>query len=133
MLGPQATRLRALFFDKCGHNAYSFAGRSHVKKRFSQLKKSGEWQGAIRALAAALVLVLSVQAPAWATTGSDTSGQTVQKASKAAKKKVTKKRAVVRPAVEPTPSGESVAARERRLKRECKGRPNAGACLGFAS
>lgn len=28
---------------------------------------------------------------------------------------------------------ESAAARERRLKRECRGRPNAGACLGFAS
>lgn len=28
-------------------------------------------------------------------------------------------------------SGETKAARERRLKRECKGRPNAGACLGF--
>lgn len=31
------------------------------------------------------------------------------------------------------PSGETVRARERRLHRECKGRPNAGACLGFAS
>ncbi|MBX3609014.1 MAG: hypothetical protein KF871_03890 [Hydrogenophaga sp.] len=31
------------------------------------------------------------------------------------------------------PSEESPAAREKRLKRECKGRPNAGACLGFAS
>ncbi len=29
------------------------------------------------------------------------------------------------------PSEESPAARERRLKRECQGRPNAGACLGF--
>lgn len=28
------------------------------------------------------------------------------------------------------PSSESAAAREKRLKRECKGRPNAGACLG---
>jgi hypothetical protein len=28
---------------------------------------------------------------------------------------------------------ETAAAREKRLKRECKGRPNAGACLGFAS
>ena len=25
------------------------------------------------------------------------------------------------------------AARDKRLKRECKGRPNAGACLGYAS
>jgi hypothetical protein len=31
------------------------------------------------------------------------------------------------------PSEESAAAREKRLKRECKGRPNAGACLGFAT
>lgn len=30
-------------------------------------------------------------------------------------------------------SEEGPAAREKRLKRECKGRPNAGACLGFAS
>lgn len=28
-------------------------------------------------------------------------------------------------------SGETKAAREKRLKRECKGRPNAGACLGM--
>jgi hypothetical protein len=30
-------------------------------------------------------------------------------------------------------SEENRSERERRLKRECKGRPNAGACLGFAS
>ena len=29
------------------------------------------------------------------------------------------------------PSEESPAARERRLKRECKGRANAGMCLGY--
>ena len=29
-------------------------------------------------------------------------------------------------------SGETTAERERRLTRECKGRPNAGACEGFA-
>lgn len=28
------------------------------------------------------------------------------------------------------PSHETPAAREKRLKRECKGRPNAGMCLG---
>ncbi|HMS26593.1 MAG TPA: hypothetical protein PKC80_04385 [Burkholderiaceae bacterium] len=27
--------------------------------------------------------------------------------------------------------GETVRERERRLSRECKGRPNAGACAGF--
>lgn len=31
----------------------------------------------------------------------------------------------------PAPSGENQAARERRLRRECRGRPNAGMCLGF--
>ncbi len=29
--------------------------------------------------------------------------------------------------------GETVPERERRLLRECKGRPNAGACEGYAS
>ncbi len=29
------------------------------------------------------------------------------------------------------PSGETAAAREKRLRRECRGRPNAGACLGM--
>lgn len=29
-------------------------------------------------------------------------------------------------------SGETTAERDRRLYRECKGRPNAGACLGYA-
>lgn len=30
-------------------------------------------------------------------------------------------------------SGETTAERDRRLMRECKGRPNAGACLGYAN
>ena len=30
-------------------------------------------------------------------------------------------------------SQESVSERDRRLQRECKGRPNAGACLGYAT
>ena len=29
------------------------------------------------------------------------------------------------------PSSEKPAAREKRLKRECRGRPNAGMCLGY--
>ena len=33
----------------------------------------------------------------------------------------------------PSASQESPRERERRLMRECKGRPNAGACLGYAS
>lgn len=31
------------------------------------------------------------------------------------------------------PGGETQAQRDRRLKRECKGQRNAGACLGFGS
>ena len=31
------------------------------------------------------------------------------------------------------PSAEKPAERAKRLKRECKGRPNAGMCLGYAS
>lgn len=31
------------------------------------------------------------------------------------------------------PGGETVTQREKRLKRECKGKPNAGACLGYAT
>lgn len=31
-----------------------------------------------------------------------------------------------------SPSAESNVERDRRLTRECKGRPNAGACLGYA-
>jgi hypothetical protein len=33
----------------------------------------------------------------------------------------------------PNSSQESARERERRLLRECKGRPNAGACAGYAS
>ena len=37
---------------------------------------------------------------------------------------------VVKPATD-RGSGESSAERDRRLLRECKGRPNAGACAGY--
>lgn len=33
--------------------------------------------------------------------------------------------------VQPSGSDEKPAERDRRLRRECKGRPNAGACLGY--
>lgn len=33
----------------------------------------------------------------------------------------------------PSPSQETPRERERRLLRECKGRPNAGSCAGFAN
>lgn len=74
-----------------------------------------------------LGMVLSLGLPVWTQAASDSTAKTSTKTSK--KRKTVK--AV--PAVERTPSGETVADRERRLKRECKGRPNAGACLGFAN
>jgi hypothetical protein len=46
------------------------------------------------------------------------------------------KKSKTKPAAAPVqyaPSGEALPAREKRLLRECKGRPNAGACLGYAS
>lgn len=36
------------------------------------------------------------------------------------------------PKTQRSPSEETTAERDRRLLRECKGRPNAGACLGYA-
>jgi hypothetical protein len=50
-----------------------------------------------------------------------------------AKKKRDKPAAVKIKKGQPTGSGETRAERDRRLTRECKGRPNAGACLGYAS
>jgi hypothetical protein len=50
--------------------------------------------------------------------------------------KKAKKKSKTKPAAAPVqyaPSGEAMPAREKRLLRECKGRPNAGACLGYAS
>lgn len=43
------------------------------------------------------------------------------------------RKAVGKPAklLAPEGSGETAAARAARLKRECKGRPNAGACTGY--
>lgn len=62
-----------------------------------------------------------------------------QAATATVKKKKVRKAKVVRQTarlgqpVERSPSGESLDHRERRLLRECRGRPNAGACLGYAS
>lgn len=70
------------------------------------------------ALFVALLIVLSAPLPAAASTKKTT--RVVQHQE-------------THPAYDRTPSREAVTTRERRLKRECKGRPNAGACLGFAS
>lgn len=73
----------------------------------------------------ALGMVLGLGLPTWTQAASDSAAKTSTKTSK--KRKAVK--AV--PVIERTPSGETVADRERRLRRECKGRPNAGACAGF--
>lgn len=43
------------------------------------------------------------------------------------------KRKAAAPKFIPSSTQESARERERRLLRECKGRPNAGACAGYAS
>lgn len=43
------------------------------------------------------------------------------------------KKKVAAPKFIPNSAHESARERERRLLRECKGRPNAGACSGYAS
>lgn len=60
-----------------------------------------------------------------------TGGVTVVAATSKKRSKGNKVKQVAEP--ERTPSGETVANRERRLTRECKGRPNAGACAGYAN
>lgn len=42
-----------------------------------------------------------------------------------------KKKAASKVTYRASPSEETPAERERRMRRECKGRPNAGACLGY--
>lgn len=53
-------------------------------------------------------------------------------AAKAQDSAATKKKGAA-PKFIPNSSQESARERERRLLRECKGRPNAGACSGYAS
>lgn len=63
-----------------------------------------------------LVLVASMAVPAWSASA---------KAGEAEPQKPARVKFV------DSGSGETRAAREKRLRRECRGRPNAGACLGF--
>lgn len=80
-----------------------------------------------------LGLVCLAVGPVVAATGQVAHSTAVEPKPKAAQ---SKRKVKVKPAAEPTqyaPSGEALPAREKRLRRECKGRPNAGACLGYAS
>lgn len=72
------------------------------------------------ALTLALLLAAGLAAPAQA---AEAQGRTVK--THAPKKKIAKPRF-------DQGSGETVSERERRLYRECQGRPNAGACEGYA-
>lgn len=58
--------------------------------------------------------------------------KTDRAASAAAAGPEAKKKGSVKVKHQRSPSEESTAERERRLYRECRGRPNAGACLGYA-
>ena len=80
-------------------------------------------------LSVAVALALLPAPPAMAQTTEVTPAQPAKKVTKTSKVRKTK---LVEP--EPRlPGGETRAERERRLLRECKGRPNAGACSGYAS
>jgi len=68
-------------------------------------------------------------AMAAAATAADTAGQNPQADTQ--KPRVERKKRAPSPVVLPGGSGETAAERSARLKRECKGRPNAGACTGY--
>ena len=55
-----------------------------------------------------------------------------KKASEPVASEPAKKNGSVKVKHQRSPSEESTAERDRRLYRECKGLPNAGACLGYA-
>jgi hypothetical protein len=83
-------------------------------------------------LCLALLMAGALATPAWAatpvspaTSGTVSPTETPPKPAKT-KKKSTKVKY-------DKGSAETTAERDRRLYRECKGRPNAGACMGYAS
>ncbi len=69
-----------------------------------------------------LLLAGALGAPAMASASSPHDGKTRTTKEKKKSTKVTYDKG----------SGETTSERERRLYRECRGRPNAGACEGFA-
>jgi len=75
--------------------------------------------------------VLAVTAPLRPASAASSAAQSGESTTTTPSKKTRHSR-VVRPKVEKSGSGESTAERDRRLKRECRGMPNAGACLGYA-
>jgi hypothetical protein len=89
----------------------------------------------IKVLGLAALLAGAMAAPALAataaTTDAVTARETAQAPAQPAKAKTKKKKSNT--VKYDKGSAETTAERDRRLKRECKGRPNAGACLGYAS
>jgi hypothetical protein len=79
---------------------------------------------ALPCLIAAFALVGALPAQAASSGARSTSAQTV----KTAKKQNSHSVKFIK-----NPNQETPADRERRLARECKGMPNAGACLGYGS
>lgn len=88
------------------------------------------WLGMCLAFTWSAHCAAAAPVPMW---GELSSGWVPVIASKAKVKKTVRKKPRQLQPIDRTPSGETLQARERRLLRECKGRPNAGACLGFAS
>lgn len=80
-------------------------------------------------LACALALGSVAMAPAMAATDSAAAEAGAAAPSAHAKKRSKTKKHRMK--VIPSSSAETPAQRERRLLRECKGQPNAGACLGY--
>lgn len=74
------------------------------------------------ALAAVAAMVLPASAYSADTTSKSAHKATPQQTQKKGSLKIKHQR---------SPSEESTAQRDRRLHRECKGMPNAGACLGY--
>ncbi len=90
------------------------------------------------ALCLALLIAGALTAPAWAAApaspanvGTVSPTETPAKPAKAAKEK--KKSTKTNTVKYEKGSAETTSERDRRLFRECKGRPNAGACMGYAS
>lgn len=75
----------------------------------------------------ALALVCLAGSPVWAQPAQPTAVTPGSPTSAAAPRPPTSVRFIK------APSDETPAARARRLKQECKGKPNAGMCLGHAS
>ena len=99
--------------------------------------KPFNWPKALRGLGLGLSLGLPIGLGllGWPMTGTavevftaTTDAEKPTKPAKPAKKKAPKHKPPTDKA-----AGESQAERDKRLLRECKGRPNAGACEGYAS